>query len=551
MRVWKIQPLRANQAALFLLGLSLLLVTACSGMAGESDSASNDMMTDGDAYWVDGDATDGDYIDPNSPEMEDEETMSLPVIGKDYLYILNREAGTLVMIHGETRAIRSIQVGQQPAVVATLPGQDVALVIDKGTDKLALVTQNAAEAVSWPLDRRHQTGYNSISPAPSGNRAIVYFNSTTANLSVDGLGSLQDIGVVDLSDAENLSELDDPISHFTVGLNPVMVHWSPDGQRAYVVTDAGITMLDFSDSAEVAVTPNIQLEDVQGDPVDREVKITADGAYALVRRFDQATLTAVNLATHERQVLTLPSAPTDLDLLPDGSEALVTLRSEGQVARIPIPGGFADETSITWLDLPEHSGLLSVSADGETLLLYSTGTEKEEIYSYDMTGNVFTKHILQKGVASVTFATRQTDGEQVALIFHTKKAGSGSNDYYELIDQSYGYTVLHLSSLVQVLQLTEADPGAFTFTPDGKKGYVLVTDEAQVRKINILDLTPPSGTLISELSLGSTPTGLGVIPATGMVYVSQDHPDGRITFLSADDDSPSTITGFELNGRID
>jgi len=59
------------------------------------------------------------------------------------------------------------------------------------------------------------------------------------------------------------------------------------------------------------------------------------------------------------------------------------------------------------------------------------------------------------------------------------------------------------------------------------------------------------GANIKEMELSSVPTGVGLIPGGERIYVSQEHPDGRITFIDAVSDEPITVTGFELNGQID
>jgi len=79
---------------------------------------------------------------------------------------------------------------------------------------------------------------------------------------------------------------------------------------------------------------------------------------------------------------------------------------------------------------------------------------------------------------------------------------------------------------------------------------LVATDNQEVRKVHILDLEKASGARISEMILSSVPNGVGMIPGNNRVYVSQEHPDGRITFIDVDTDDPITVTGFELNGQI-
>ncbi len=550
---------RAGWPVLALLAL-VWIWTACGESSSGEDS---EAAADGDWRSWDGDVPDGDtapgdnseYPDGDDTGHEDEveKRMSLPKIGKDFVFILNRDAGSLVMIDTDNLEIRTLPVGENPAVVETVPGDDVALVIDRATDKLVLALAAAGRSVAWPMGEERDTGYNAISVSPKGDFAMLYFNSQMSeDLWEEGLGSLQEVALVDLRHPGDLDELTRPIVAYTVGLNPTQVQWSSDGRKAFVVTDMGITAFDFEHPDSPALTPNIQLEAEWGDPVDREVKITPDGRYALVRRFDSNVLTLVDLDDHERLTLTLEHPPTDLDLTSDGSRALVVVRENARLASVPVPEGFSDVNRIDWVDIPENAGVLEIGPDDNTLLLYSTLTSDEIIWSHDLQSGTTRTFHLQKGVESVAFSPRTDNGLKV-VIFNTKEPGvpSVGADLYEIIDKSYGYTLLNLESGVQVLQTTDADQADFTFTPDGGKAYILVTDEDAVREVQIADLTSATGARIKELELNSVPTGVGVIPGSDRVYVSQNHPDGRITFIDTDTDEPLTVTGFELNGNID
>lgn len=559
-------PRRWTPAAWGLLLLCLFLLS-CGEAGSDSMSAADGELADGDARYdgdshspqEDGDESAPDGDDPSDgdvyvpPEQEKQRMMSLPKTGKDYVFILNREAGTLVMIDTLTLEIKTLPVGSDPLVVEPLPGDDVALVIDADTDKLVLALAKENRSVSWPMGEERLTRYNSVSISPDGRFAVLFFNSLLADLSSEGLGSLQEVGLVDLREIERLDELSRPIQPVTVGLNPTQVSWAGGGERALVVTDMGITAIGLKNPGQLDIVPNIPLEDMGGNPTDREVRITSDGRYCLVRRFNQKSITMVDLERSDRISLEFEAAPTDLDLTGDGLTALVMLRELDHLAAIAIPEDFEDSEEIEWIEIPESAGVLEVGPDDDTLLLYSTLNSQEILWSYRLSEGIMNEFFLQKGVESVAFAPTGDGMAETALIFHSRTSGIPNNtdDLYEIIDKSFGYTVLLLRSGMQVLQLTEADQGAFTFLPDGGKGYLVVTNESNIRQVHILDLGNSQGANIKEMELSSVPTGVGLIPGGERIYVSQEHPDGRITFIDAESDEPITVTGFELNGRID
>ena len=52
------------------------------------------------------------------------------------------------------------------------------------------------------------------------------------------------------------------------------------------------------------------------------------------------------------------------------------------------------------------------------------------------------------------------------------------------------------------------------------------------------------------IGLDSLPLALGAVQDQQRVFVSQDHPDGRLTFVQWSSAEVATVTGFEINSRI-
>jgi hypothetical protein len=113
------------------------------------------------------------------------------------------------------------------------------------------------------------------------------------------------------------------------------------------------------------------------------------------------------------------------------------------------------------------------------------------------------------------------------------------------IDRSYGYTIVNLASGFAKLQITEGEVSAQALTPDGGRAFVLVRASRLVQRIAL------SSFIVDEFPLGSPPTSLAVLgAAVKRVFVSQEHPEGRISFIDWDTGMVESVTGFELNGRI-
>jgi hypothetical protein len=141
------------------------------------------------------------------------------------------------------------------------------------------------------------------------------------------------------------------------------------------------------------------------------------------------------------------------------------------------------------------------------------------------------------------------DGKTV-LVVHNKAPGTPSKeDGLELyVDKSYGYSLLSLAASFSKLHLCGADPGPVVFAPDSLSAYLSLSDPAQgLRTVESIDIKSFG---VTSIALGSAPVSLGVLASTKRVYVAQDHPLGRVTFIDMGTSATRTVTGFVLNGQI-
>ena len=71
-------------------------------------------------------------------------------------------------------------------------------------------------------------------------------------------------------------------------------------------------------------------------------------------------------------------------------------------------------------------------------------------------------------------------------------------------------------------------------------------ERTQLRRIALENLELQ----VDFLPLPSRPLSSGVVPVAGQGFVSQQHPEGRITFISLDAGVSRMITGFELSAKV-
>src|SRR5262249_9661433 len=134
---------------------------------------------------------------------------------------------------------------------------------------------------------------------------------------ISGIGSFQDVTVVALAPgAEHAVNL-------TVGFRPRSVQFDAPGNRAYVITQDGVSMIDlgYTTSHGPMIVPPIPVADPAVAPDDLEVSIVSSGEYAAVRQAGAAELRVVSVgATQPGRAWTIPlaSPATDIDLSPNG-----------------------------------------------------------------------------------------------------------------------------------------------------------------------------------------------------------------------------------------
>lgn len=530
------------------------------------------------------------------PEREERRTFETPQAGGRFVYVANPRRDTVAVIDSRTLAIQTVEAGDAPTYLVTLPGRDTALVVNVNSNNLTILrsTEMATRTASVPI----VPGSNAVAVSPDGRHAVVYFDSDTTTVSTN-LGSLQEIAVLTLDEGMERSV------RLSVGFRPRDVLFSRDSSSAFVVTEDGISILRFAAITGPAIVPTVPIQDnvvipnadagvappsdvtpltdvitadaspdaardaapdvtqdvtvdtglvdssvaPTRDSVVADVSITPDGRYALARFERTSYVRLVDLTTRTATNLDLGALVTDLDVSPSGDFAVAVLRDRARVVRIPLPGGFQDPAMLQRTDVTgELIGSVTISPDGRRALLYTTAFAVERVTVMDLTAsNPLNVIRLRKSVRAVTFAP---DG-RTALVVHDRTPGNPDEAGIDLetrIDRSFGYTLIEPSAQFARLQLTPSDVGPLAIVPDGTHAFVLLRDDArQIAQAHRVSL---QSFAVETLTLGSPPSSVGAVPSTQRAFIGQDHPEGRITFIDWTTGALQSVTGFELNSRI-
>lgn len=507
------------------------------------------------------------------PEAETTVDLQLPQASEHYVYAVNPDAGTVAIIDARTQAIRTVKTGTRPTYLRTLQGTDHAIVLNVGSNKASVIrmVNDEPQKTDLPI----HPGTNAIAIAPDAKHAVVYFNSSYGSAGSTE-GSYQDVAVLSLS-ADGSA---DQATRMTVGFRPRDVFFSSDSEQAYVVNEDGVSVLSFDDIDHNG--SGIAKLVTFGGAVDQknlDVAITPDGRFALARTDGQGMLHLLELATGKVRSLDLvsgyqpppmppaamsgedagmpmtmplPVIATDLDLMPDGRSALAVLRNQGAVLRIPLPEAFDDASKVQTINVgAEVIGSSTIAPDGRSAIAFTTVGNFERLVLLDLAGSGAPRTVLlRKAVQAVAYTPDST----TALITHTKVPGAKDQPGItpdEVIDRSYGYSLLRVSSADVKLQVTPTRLGPVAMVPDGSYLFILFRDDAaQIKEVQ--RVAQVSFLVDPIIQLENPPISLGVAKASGTVFVNLEHPDGRMTFIDWQEplEKLKTVTGFELNSRI-
>jgi hypothetical protein len=566
---------RSSGAVGGLLSALAVLVGSCGGINAETAGRDGDFGNSGDG---DGDSfgpglggvggsggTGGGFsvADGGLPDLPPEEEVpadfELPQASERYVYAANPAGGTVSIVEAETLAITTLQTGDRPTYLRTLTGTDDAIVLNVGSNDATLIRMKDGKPTTVTLDV--VAGANAIALAPDGKHAVVYFDSRLGAGSTSG--SFQDVSVITLEAGKDTSV------NMTVAFQPGDVFFDAAGKRAFVVTRDGISVLDFAsvDRDGSGIARLVALGSGVGED-GLDVSVTPDGRFALARAEDSGLLRLVDLDNGLIRWLDLADVydadadddldagtgvpileVTDLDLAPSGGYALAALRTQSAMLRIPVPEAFDDPTLVQVFEVPgEVIGSVSIMPGEAHALLYTTAVPVERMTLMSLGAEPAPRTVVLRKAVRAVAASPNGD---TALILHAKADGSPNDPGLELdtvIDRSFGYSLLRVATGDVKLQITPVEAGAYALTGDGGFLFLLLRDDAtalkQVQQVELKSF------LVESITLGSPPISVGAVPTTDRVFVGQEHPDGRVTFIEYSSGEVQTVTGFELNSRI-
>jgi hypothetical protein len=319
---------RTSRFLLLIAGL-VLVPLACGDNADDAGSAgpSRSGAASGGSFGAAGSTFGGTPIPDGGlpPEQEEEQLFRVPVVSGRWVWSANPDTGRVAVIDASSYEVHTIEAGFGPTYLAALPapasGGSAALVINVFSEDANLLgaDERGVPRISAPIPLH--AAANSWAIHESGAFALAWTDAR-AHKNPDPTEGFQDLTVIDLREPEAIAA-----RRLSVGFRPTRVFMDADDPRAYVVTEPGISVIELDAPGGPRVDRDVLLSDNPAhDTAAREVVMTPDGEYALVRREGSASITVVTMASGARVEVTLPGPVSDLDLTGDASFAVAVVR---------------------------------------------------------------------------------------------------------------------------------------------------------------------------------------------------------------------------------
>lgn len=501
-------------------------LTAFAPAEDERAGAGGDGGGDGGGGDADGGGGGSDTGAP--PEPPEPEAKRPPAAASAYVFVPNPDRGTVTQITADTLQVVTRPVGVEPTAVQVTADGAWAVVLNEGSDDLTVLeVASTASARSVGL----RPNLNALRLSGDGAWAVAWHDSAEPDRS-EGASSYNEVSLVRLGAMEHWPLI--------VGYNPRQVRFTDDHARLLVVSDDYLCIIALD--AAGPTTRRVRISDDTFDPpAAEELLLSPDGRVAILRQFGENNLTVVDLETGTVERVAVGDTPTDIDLSADGAELIAVARGSNELWIYAMDDIFATPRV---LPLPEGLvfGSLVLTPDDARGLLYSSSSAAPLLAIWDRAAPedaALAVYGLVKGIADIEV---MADGQR-ALVRHQRTSNgdlAADSPFYN----REAITLLSLQDAFTNPIRLDATPTTLAARGDGQVGVLQMEGASSVLRLDFDRM------LHDEVPLRSAVEHVGALPGTDLVFASQAHELGRISFYDTESGALQTITGFELNAAV-
>ena len=482
----------------------------------------------------------GGTEDPSTrpPEMEVDQSFRAPVATGKLLWSANPDSGRVALIDAQTLSVRMTNAGFGPTYLAAVPsksGTDSAIVLNVGSHDASWIKATATQIETVTIATH--VGANAWSVSADGKYAIAWTDAAhLEGVATDTLNGYSELTVIDLSASPPSS------TRLSVGFRPSQVVFDADAKHAFAVVDEGISVLDLGKNPRLSGLLTVSAAKLGTHT--RDVNIAPDGSFAVVRIDGSPEVEIIDLTSDVRQVLTLESNVTDLDLSADGKSATAVLgdATPPEVVSFAVPTPGVDPEQFERAAIPgELVRSVTLAPSDQLALLYANAVPSNHVTLLDTAPG---EHHFDFRTVDVQGAVRGiyvAPDSQTAITFQTPPAGSLKKGLFSIVPT----TAVRSPRIVG----TDAEPAEIAFSDTGKALVTVHDTKSSVRGVYVIGLSNLEQNFVplaSEPLSGAT----GIVPLAKRGFIAQKHPEGRITFIDLETGAAQTLSGFEIAARV-
>lgn len=476
---------------------------------------------------------------PPPPEQELDQSFRPPVATGKLLWSANPDSGRVALIDAQTLRVRMTNAGFGPTYLAAVPkksGVDSAIVLNVGSHDATWFEATATKIDSLTIPTHADA--NAWSVSPNGAYAIAWTDVAHLAGASDSLNGYSELTVIDLGASPPSS------TRLSVGFRPSQVVFDAAEEHAFAVVEEGISVIDLG--KKPALSALLAVSAASLGVHARDVNIAPDGSFAVVRVDGSKDIEIIELGSEARQVLTLDSNVTDLDLSADGKTAMAVLGDATPPAvvsfAVPAPGvapELFDRATITG----ELVRSITIAPNDQLALLYANAVPSSHVTLLDTAPGDHRFGFRTVDVQGAVRGIYVAPDSRSAITFQTPPAGSSKRGLFSVLPT----TAVRSPRIVG----TDAEPAEIAFT-DAETGKALVTVHdatSNTRGVYLIGLANLEQNFI-PLASEPLPGATGIVPLAKRGFVAQKHPEGRITFIDLETGTAQTLSGFEIAARV-
>ena len=506
---------------------------------------------------------------PLPPELEETRLQLLtPQTARDFMFVAHESLNTVSKIDVDSLAVESISVCDRPTQLKATKEMNLAVVLCQGSDEIELIQLIPQESGIFQVHTRRvgiPRRMNRLNLSPDGSVALTYHEEDEN----DPLGSVQMVAAVRLD-----VPLDAPLTvmQLSVGfkVKEITYRTLEGALRGFVISESGASPFDVEGLEESAILP---LVPTAIPSESGEILVSESGRYMISRGWETSGVHVTRISDGLVKVIQLSAPPTDIDNVSTPSSDSTVGDEVESDPNAPSSEGITDRLLVMVRDTQDAllfsldeliegdevnleewrletqagvRGLATVSGAGRWALLYTTLNQNDELYIVDLTGRNDSKTLsLRKGINGVHISR----DHHYALITHPPQSlTEGMSAADQLIALSPAYSIVHLDTAYSRLIPAQAEvkSSAFWSEPESSDAFafLIFEGEARVDRVDLGDLS------VETRRLGSLALDVGRVTARGKMWVNQEHPLGRLSFWDIVSGELLTLTGFELNRRV-